>query len=74
MKSEDAVSRSQLIRAYEANCRIAVPTEEDKRLRHALSLAIGLAFDLKGLRKRYEFEDQGRTPAFEKGKPGCPHN
>lgn len=74
MKTEEAVERAQLIRAYEANCRIAVPAEEDKRLRHALSLKIGLAFELKGLRKKYDFDDQGRTPAFERPKPGCPHN
>lgn len=72
MKTEEAVERAQLIRAYEANCRIGVPTEEDKRLRHALSLKIGLAFALKGLRKRYDFEDAEKTPPFTKA--ACPHN
>ena len=46
---------AQLVRAFEASCRIDCPSEQEKQFRLALMVKLGLAFKLGGLRKRYIF-------------------
>lgn len=47
---DDKSRRAQLVRIYEANTGIDFPTEEDLKFRSALSRALGLDFDLRGVR------------------------
>lgn len=47
---EELSERSQLVRCYEASCRIEYPTDEERNFRAALQKKIGLSFYLKEVR------------------------
>ncbi len=48
---EAAVRRSQMVRAFEASCKIEHPTDMERRFRESLMCALGSEFDLKRSRK-----------------------
>lgn len=52
---DQKVERALLVRAYEASCRIEYPTPIEVKFREALMIKLSLAFELRGLRKHYDF-------------------
>ena len=44
---EGLQERAQLVRVYEASCRIDYPTEEELRFRHAVHRKLATVFELK---------------------------
>lgn len=56
---DQKVERSQLVRAYEASCKVDYPTPEELNFRRSLMIKLGLMFGLRGLRDKYELTSPG---------------
>lgn len=54
---EELVRNAQLVRLFEASCKIEHPNPDEQKFRRSLMIKLGIAYGLRGLRDRYEFTD-----------------
>jgi hypothetical protein len=58
--------RAQLVRVYEASCKIAHPTDEETRFRSAIMRKLGTSYNLQEMRR---VEVGGAPAPAPTGKP-----
>lgn len=51
-EKETATERAQLVRLYEASCKIEFPTADERNFRLALMKKVGVVFSLKEVRDK----------------------
>ncbi len=68
ISKEELIERAQILRAYEANCGIEHPTEDDLRFRLALDKKLALEWHLKDLRAM-TITGPGQPPARPAAAP-----
>lgn len=62
---EQLTERAQLVRLYEASCKIDYPTPLESRFRLAVMKKLGLAYALRG---------EPKTVEAKTSRAACPHN
>lgn len=51
-QGEENVRRAQLVRTYEASCKIEFPTPDESNFRLAVMKALGVSFNLREVRDK----------------------